>query len=473
MSRHLERVLRVLGHAASRHDFVAMERQTESVHLAHLGAGQRDADAAVDQRRTRSRVTDVLICRDVRGGSGSTRLRFSGSPAGLVKLIEDTVRRAAHSLEPAWALPLPAAPARVAVADPALEGDLMNAADKLRVRIMDLIAHKESALSGAARDARHVHVHIERHRVAVATSRGFAHEWPETMVAVDLALSPESARPGLAQPVRLQARRMADLDLEAALGRGARHLVDRERARPAPRGPYDLVITDDALTPHSVSDMSGLFEHHRAAAYGWFGALVAQADPLLAREGLARYQPGQSIHAHGHAHGHGHGEREPAGDALTLTSDGTIPFGLRSQPVGDLGEAVRRFVLVDRGKAAGLALDLREAALRKVMPNGGVRNLVVAPGSTPMAQIAEPATRDLIQAVELDWMSVDTLSGAFVAALGLGYLMRGREVLPVSGGQFRGNLFELLASARLSAETVVSGWYLGPRAIRFSGVELS
>ena len=42
---------------------------------------------------------------------------------------------------------------------------------------------------------------------------------------------------------------------------------------------------------------------------------------------------------------------------------------------------MRRWTLVERGVAAGLALSPREAALRGRNPNGGVRNLVVETGA--------------------------------------------------------------------------------------------
>jgi predicted Zn-dependent protease len=280
----------------------------------------------------------------------------------------------------------------------------------------------------------------------------------------------------------VRGRRVADLDLGGALARAARHLSDRRRAEPTPPGRYDLVLSDSALTPEAVTEMSrGLhawyeseqhYPGHRsartvrdAAEYGWFGPLVAQADARVVREGLARYLPGQSIYR---------GRPDASADLLTVASDGALPFGLLSQPVGAQGEPVRRFTLVERGVAAGLALDLREAALLGVMANGGVRNLHVAPGSTPADALHQPGALPVLHAVALDWLEIDTRSGDLVAALGLGYRQSGPgTTTPVTGGVIRGNVFELWAGARLAAEYVTAGWYRGPAAVRFGGVRIS
>src|SRR5437868_1530326 len=70
----------------------------------------------------------------------------------------------------------------------------------------------------------------------------------------------------------------------------------------------------------------------------------------------------------------------PAAAPTTITSDGARDYGLRSAPVGEEGDAIRKFPLIERGISSGLALSMREAALRGQDPNGGVRNLVIAPG---------------------------------------------------------------------------------------------
>jgi len=226
----------------------------------------------------------------------------------------------------------------------------------------------------------------------------------------------------------------------------ARRLGDLARAAPLAPGRYALALTGPALTEPP------------GAEFGWFAPIVAHADGATARRGLTRYLPGQSIFPDG----------ATSGDPITIASDGALDFGTASEPFGELGEPVRRFELVDRGVAAGLALDLREAGLRDVAPNGGVRNLVVAPGTLAERDELAPGSAPLLQLVALRALDTDLGSGAFAAAVELAYL----DGAPVTGGLVRGNVYDLLAGARLSAATEFHGWYRGPRAIRTGATEV-
>jgi predicted Zn-dependent protease len=492
MSKQLDWLVDLLHGSDAVDEFVAIEREGGVAELHHHAPARERAERAGPPRTRRSidrRHIDLTLYRDVRRGRGSARLRVAGamSRPDMARFVDQAARRAARSLEPAWSLPPPAAPARVDVADALLPRDLMGAALALQGQLDDLVGAR-SAGDRMELMLRGLRVDAARDRLTVRTSRGFVHVFDETMLSVTMVLAARDAgpvEPGVQPGVeitRVRGRRVADLDLGGAIVRAARHLNDRRRAEPTPPGRYDLVLSDSALTPDAVTEMSrGLHAWHEperhaseqrsmgaapgAAEYGWFGPLVAQADARMVREGLARYLPGQSIYRD---------KPDPSADFLTLASDGALPFGLLSQPVGAQGEPVRRFTLVERGVAAGLALDLREAALRGVTANGGVRNLHVAPGSTPEDALHQPGALPLLHAVALDWLEIDTRSGELVAALGLGYRQSGPgTATPVTGGVIRGNVFELWARARLAANEVRAGWYRGPGAVRFGDVRIS
>ena len=65
-------------------------------------------------------------------------------------------------------------------------------------------------------------------------------------------------------------------------------------------------------------------------------------------------------------------------------------------------------------------------------------------------------------------LSMDPRTGTFSGALDLGYL----DEAPVRDGIVRGNIYELLAGARLSQDTVRAGRYRGPRLIRLPAIEV-
>jgi predicted Zn-dependent protease len=239
-------------------------------------------------------------------------------------------------------------------------------------------------------------------------------------------------------------------------------LRDRQRAQSLTPGRYDVVLIGDAI----IADVPGATDDTtERAPFSWFTPIVAQADGTAARQGLTRYQPGQSIF----------GDRELAGDPITIESDGSLAHAWNSQPFGDLGEPIRRFTLVRRGRAAGLALDLKEAALRKEPPNGGVRNLMVSPGRASFDALLTAATAPL-EVEELSWLEADPRTGRVVAEISLAHVRNGAGGRsgrrPVTGGIIVGNVFDWLARARLSSETMLRAWFRGPRAIAISGVDV-
>lgn len=184
------------------------------------------------------------------------------------------------------------------------------------------------------------------------------------------------------------------------------------------------------------------------------GADAQPVQLLAAQVGAAGGQPGQVVAAQA-ADGQRRAGQPIAADAnLTVHSDGTLPFGWHSAPLGPAGEPIRRFPLVVDGVAAELGLDRRAAALRGRLPNGGVRGLVIPPGTDDEATLRA----DAVVLDALDWLEVEPTTGWFRAGVG--------------GATLRGDAIDLLGRARTSA-TVWSTptyrgpalWHLGPVAV--------
>lgn len=473
----LSRAVDALYGADNVDDFVAVDKNVNVWHQQVL----RMADAEHRSRRqVQNQYLELALYRDVEAGRGTTRMRIDDGQVmsdirSWREFIDDGVARASVSLEPVWDLPKPAAPARVEVADPQLLRDPRAALTAAMSDIDAAFAERRVALGTANESAlalREVRLLIHRELSRVRTSNDFAHDYWATLLDVEIAVA-AGAR---VERVRRQVRRRADLQPAELVATAIARAGARVRARPIAAGRYDIILAADARTPSRVVTSSeGLNwkkdqQHGQLlgvgttalTAYGWFAPLVAHADSRWARRGLTRYQPNQRLL----------GDRPIRGDALTLISDGTVPFGLRSRPVGDLGAPTRRFIIIDRGVARGLSLDLREAAVRARVANGGVGNLRVAAGTHSRKALATPGTRPLLRLDALDWLHIDTRSGAFVAALGVGSLLSSGDVT-VTGGFLRGNVFDLWADARLSTETDNSGWYYGPSWLRFDNIEIS
>jgi predicted Zn-dependent protease len=380
----------------------------------------------------------VVVFRDRGTGRGDASFLVGDeSISAIGELAREAAERAAVGGGPGWSLPQPAAPARVATADDWLASHLPAGADAIAGQ---LSSHLPDGYRLAS-----AYLEVCRDNIAVATSNGFSSDYLGTRVHTSANIADPDGRPGEIERVVRYARRIEDLELSKELPAAAAHLADRRAAVPTPPGTYNVALSGAAITCESA--IPGQAEH-----FGWFAPFVAQASGSSARQGLSRYQPGQPVF----------GAAPTGGDPISLSSDGTLGFGLRSAPFGPHGEPIRKFDLVRKGVAAGLALDLREAGLRKTTANGGVRNLVVASGSTRSADLVELAS---LEVEELRWLEVDPSDGKVVAEIGLGYTRNGTERTPVVGGVITGNVFAMLARARLSANRTLRGWYKGPSLI--------
>jgi len=371
---------------------------------------------------------------DLGRGRGTGEVELEGDrgedPEAIIAAAE---ARALATVGPAWATPAPAAPAHVDLADPVLvEIDDGTAAN--------VLAGLPTSSDGEAT--------LEYVTVRLATGgisgRDLAVRWAETRVAVRAVLE------GSARTIEIaaEARRLADLRLPERTRVALEQLGERAGASAPPSGTYSVVLHASA---------------HAHDGYGLWRALVAQADAALVRQGLSRYRPGGPIAPRANL----------VDEPLDVESDGTAPFGILSAPVGDRGEPVRRFAVVARGVAHELAYDQREAALARREPNGGIRNLVVGPGQTALADLLGLGTGPVIEVQRFAWLDLDPRTGLAVGRIAAGALHDAGGRQPIVGGTVRFDAVLALATARRSREQVTEGPVSGPAALRVDGVTIT
>lgn len=432
--------------------------------IAERAVVRRVVTTAAD-RVDRRHTAHVHVFVDGVAGRGQTAFDVREHDLDdLTALVRRAADRAARGRGPAWTLPPPGAPARVAVFDARLsDPDAAAAIASALVRATRGGGPVEAAAGEPIRvDAWRVAVDSER--VEVAASTGLRTAYRATRATVDAIVAPVAAGAPRAAVVAIARRRRADLALGRELVAAGRRVRALRRAEPVAAGRYAIAL-DARAVDHAARIASRRAHDPRGPErFGWFAPLAHHADGGTARRGVARYLPGASIF----------GERDATGDPLSVASDGALPFGLASAPVGDLGEPVRRFALVTDGVAAGLGLDAREAGLRGVPANGGVRNLVVAPGS-----LDGRSTRDVARAAggdeptlavdELADVHVDLVRGSVTAIVAAGEV----DGRPVAGAAVTLNLYEALAAARWTRAVVDRGWYRGPTAWWLPGARVA
>jgi len=377
----------------------------------------------------RSRFT-IVVHHDVTRGRGSAKIELASLYGDASDVADQAIALAEAAIGPTWRSTPPAAPAKVSLLDPTLErvplGPVASAFLRTTVR-------PPGATVSAA-------IEIMRERVTVNASSGFHTGWTATATNASALI----AIGGRSLEVTREARTLDHASLRHGLADATRDLMLLAQAAPPFAGRCALVLQSDALLHGGGLGVWSVFADH--------------ANAETERQGLTRYRLRSPV-----APG-----AEQIADPLTITSDGALDFATRSAPVGDEGDAVRRFALIERGISVGVGLSMREAARRKTDPNGGVRNLVVKLGSWTGAL---PARRT-IEIRRLRSLSIDPYTGDASLEISLGIERDGGTERVITGGTIRLDLVGALARAQRSGTPLRRGPYSGPASVLIDDAEL-
>jgi predicted Zn-dependent protease len=380
---------------------------------------------ATPQRRRNSHAAHVArVFVDHNAGRGDALFHIDPD-ADLTRQLEDAARWARASLGPAWRLPPAAAPARVATSDSEWLLDPDRALDSAAV---DLIALLSSSLSLPK-----VSLSLRRSTRRVIASTGFDNSETSTRLIVH---GTAKASGGAEVPLYISAGHKRALQFAMELETAAKRSLATHNAEAVPSGDYDVALDIEAYAPND-SQNAGFFEPLVRKSHGGAFERLHARQPVSAASAIK-------------------------GEKLTLESDGTIDHAARSAAFGDSGEPVRRFTLVRDGIAADSALDLRQAALKGTLPNGGVRNLVVGSGTQTAAELlTENSERPLLHVHRVEGWRGD----AMLAPIAWATLQSKGDSKPVRGGVIVGDLFQQLAHAYYSKEESSTSYCRGPRVV--------
>ena len=128
---------------------------------------------------------------------------------------------------------------------------------------------------------------------------------------------------------------------------------------------------------------------------------------------------------------------------------------------------MRRFLIVVGGALVGLALDEREAALRGVPPNGGVRNLVIGAGASSPAALRADGALELLEVSHVD---VEPLTARVAIGIGLAIVHDAAGPRTVAGREIQGDLVAAFARSLRTHDSVRDGPYAGPSLIALPGL---
>jgi hypothetical protein len=377
----------------------------------------------------------VLVRRDLPSGRGTGVVELQERTGDPRAVISQAVALAEAAIEPSWSTPPAAAPARVALLDEELAKADAGVIETTAARLAASV-HKAVATTGL--ELVDSQLRVEREETGLSSAQGFEVRWRESRFEIALTVR----RGGQLANLRRCARRIVDLDLHSTLTAIASDLAQPATSMEPPSVPVALEF---GVEPMLGDDDRGLWR-----------AITDQADARAARRDLTRYQRSAML---------------PAGDrTLTVWSDGTLPYGTHSAPVGLDGEAVRRFRLLGDGVMGEPGMGPQEAALRGRSPNGGVRNLVVSAGTAPVVTEQEHGA-PILEVRKLRWLRIDPANGHAEGELALAIDRESGK--PIRRGGFALDLLLGLATATRSATLVRRGAYLGPAWIRLRPLRLT
>ena len=390
------------------------------------------------RREIRTRLGLVLHV-DSALGRGTARVSIDATEGTASTVVLRALSLAAAAVGPKWKSVPPAAPARVDVIDPALVKANLEEAARAMIKF--------NRPDGAIVRSRGT---VLREQVAIQARSGFREEWAASELRVDALViagerSLELVREGRKLEDLVDAQRSESMPHAVATALTDLRSLEAAGSTPRPTGgdALDLVLATDAML--------------HGDGLGVWNVFAVQADATLERQGLTRYRIGVPI-VPGAAQ---------VPEPLTISSDGAIDHALRSAPVGEEGDAVRKFDLVDRGVSAGLALSMREAALRGRDPNGGIRNLVIGPGLWDGVPV-----RRTIEIRRLRALSIDRYTGNASLEIALAF----DDGKAFTGGTVRLDLIAALSRARRKVadkqKVLRRGAYVGPPAVLIEHIEL-
>jgi PmbA protein len=332
----------------------------------------------------------------------------------------------------------------VEIFDPELAGDMMlalrGAADDLR----GALTRTRGGRLGSAE------IFATRAYETLLTSSGVSATNASTSVFLDIALLAGEGANTVEFHIELRRRRLRDLAFDrivAAYGAFVRHSLNA--VPPSSwRGP--VVVSGDA----AAQCFSPLF----------FSAspFVVHSSAEFKSQGMSRFIPGEFVTP-----------EEPRGDRLTLISDPTRPWGVRSASHDGEGLPATRVALIAEGIFQQYWANARYASYLDLEPTGDIGNLTVGLGTTTERDLRDTTAGPLYEIVAFSWFNPDPITGDFSAEIRLGYRHDAQGVTPIKGGALVGNLFTAFTDARFSVEPFTDGVYYGPAAIRFSDLTIA
>ncbi len=155
---------------------------------------------------------------------------------------------------------------------------------------------------------------------------------------------------------------------------------------------------------------------------------------------------------------------EEQGDSLTISTNPFIPFNIASSAFNEEGVVSKKIVLIEKNVFKNYFSPKQYADYLKIKPTGALCSIQVGKGTKKLKELRTEPTYEI---VSFSSFVPNFVSGDFSAEIRLGYLHKDGKKIPLKGGMFTGNVFELIKNCSLSKEIKKESGYVGPKGILF------
>ncbi len=413
--------------------------QTRGAQVYAVPQGIESQRAVADERY----LIDVLRNRTTADGSPAVGSGEASLLPGedISRAIEQATLVAGLVANPVHSLPGPAQFPDVPLCDVDLQKDASAVMLEVMERIRAAAArYSEVRLSAAECFGEVCNAHL-------VNSRGIDAEQESTQIDIEMVLHSRKGDRESETFDERRRRRVADLDLEAAIEDRVHYTLDSLEAETPPSWQGPVILRNEALNVYLAGD------HIRGTVIQTFASAASKYA------GVSPWEVGKSVF-----------RGEVRGDPLTVWANRCMPYGSASNRFDAEGLSAQRIELVHENEFAAFAAGQRYADYLQIPATGAFGNIELPAGKIPASVLlVEP----YVEIVQFSWFNPDLISGDFATEIRFGYLVENGIHKPFKGGQLVGNYMDALANVRWSAETGFFGNYLGPHTARFNELKIA
>ncbi|MBI5582765.1 MAG: hypothetical protein HY892_02980 [Deltaproteobacteria bacterium] len=237
-----------------------------------------------------------------------------------------------------------------------------------------------------------------------------------------------------------QGRFYEHLKIREAVRRYANFAREAQTARLPRGGTFPVVFSEEALDT-------------------LFNFFIAQASGGARFQGWSRMEIGAPV------------IRDLRGEALTLTSNPTVPGLLKTRSFDTQGLPVQKVEVIRENVFNQRTNNKRYADYLGEPATGDFANVEVAPGLKSTQDLL--STGPCFHLLRFSTFEPNPITGAFSGEIRTGYFLENGRAEPIKGGSVSGVISEAFQEAYFSREVTQRSSYLGPEAVRLEQVEIA